>query len=103
MLKWWDKCWVGEKVKGSVSLRSKINSGKAVPGIYLVTLSDHTDDILEIVPAVVLVQKAAYEICPLIIGIAKGKEEAIALVQSIVEEVYQETGDFQVEEYIKNR
>ena len=74
MLKWWEHCYIGEGVKGS-----------------------------EIIPAVVLVQKAAYDLCPLILAMAKGKDEAIDLAGKIAEACYQETGRFQIKEYIKNR
>lgn len=94
---------MGEGVKRSASLREKINGGKAAPGIYLVTLSHNPHNIMEIIPAVVLVQKAAYDRCPLIIAMAKGKDEAIALAGKIAEACYQETGSFQIKEYIKNR
>lgn len=103
MLKWWEHCYMGEGVKSSASLRRKINRGKAAPGIYLVTLSHNPNNIMEIIPAVVLVQKAAYDLCPLILAMAKGKDEAIDLAGKIAEACYQETGSFQIKEYIKNR
>lgn len=103
MLKWWEHCYISEGIKGSAFLRGKINGGKAAPGIYLVTLSHNPHNIMEIIPAVVLVQKAAYELCPLIIAMAKGKEEAIELAIKIAETCYKEIGSFQIKEYIKNR
>ena len=90
MLKWWEHCYIGEGVKGSASLQGKINGGKAAPGIYLVTLSHNPHNIMEIIPAVVL-------------AMAKGKDEAIDLAGKIAEACYQETGRFQIKEYIKNR
>lgn len=103
MLKWWEHCYIGEGVKGSASLIGKINGGKAAPGIYLVTLSHNPHNIMEIIPAVVLVQRAAYDFCPMIIAMAKGKDEAIDLAGKIAEVCYRETGSFQIKEYIKNR
>ena len=58
---------------------------------------------MEIVPAVMLIQRTAYDLCPAIIGMAKGKEEAIELAAKIAEEVWKETGSFDIEEYMKNR
>lgn len=94
---------MGEEIIGSASIQGKINAGRAVPGIYLVTLSDNPHNIMEIIPAVVLVQRAAYDLCPLIIGMAKGKDGAIDLAGKMIEEIYRETGSFQIKEYIKNR
>ena len=103
MLKWKKKYYVGEGVKAPVKVQSKINAGKPVPGIYLITLSDNPENIMEIVPAVMLMQKTAYDLCPVIIGMARGKDEALELVRSVVEEVYIQTGSFAIKEYVKNR
>lgn len=103
MLKWKKNYYIGEGVKAPVKVQAEINAGKPVPGIYLVTLSDNPGNIMEIVPAVMLAQKAAYDLCPPIIGMAKGKKKALELVRQITEEVYDKTGSFQVEEYMKNR
>ena len=72
-----------------------------VPGIYLVTFSDNPHNILEIIPAVTLFQKTAARLCPEIVGMAKGMDEAMELVQMIVQTVYEETGDVLVEKYLK--
>lgn len=50
-----------------------------------------------------LVQRGARAICPLIIGMAKGKDGAIRMVRDVIEQVYTETGDFKIKEYLKNR
>ncbi|MGI6069975.1 MAG: hypothetical protein ACOYBE_06065 [Blautia sp.] len=104
MVKWYRDLYVGEGVgKKAKKTAERIEKGKAAPGIYLVTLADHPDNILEILPASLLLQKTARRICPLIVGMAKGKEEAVLLTQRIIEETYQETGSFRVEEFIQDR
>lgn len=103
MLKWQKNYYVGEKVEDSRRIKRKINAGKYVHGIYLLTLSDNPSNLMEIVPAAMLMQKSFREICPLIFGMAKGSDEALEMVRSIVDEVYRETGAFRIEEYIKNR
>jgi len=50
-----------------------------------------------------LIQKSFYGICPKIIGMAKGKEEALEMVRSLIDEMYRETGNFATAEYIENR
>jgi hypothetical protein len=52
---------------------------------------------------VTLFQKTAARLCPEIVGMAKGMDEAMELVQMIVQTVYEETGDVLVEKYLKNR
>lgn len=103
MLKWKRHYLVGEGVKEPAKIRRKINAGKFVPGIYLLTLSNHPANLCEILPAAMLMQKSYVEICPLIFGMAKGKDEAMELLADFLSEVYRETGSFRIEEYWKNR
>lgn len=103
MLQWYKNCYLGEGIRDAEKIRNKIEQGKLVHGIYLVTFSDNPDNLLEILPAVVLKQSPVRSLCPEIIGMAKGKEEAMAMVSEILSEVYEETGTFQVREYLKNR
>ena len=68
-----------------------------------VTLSENPGNLLEIVPSYMLIQKSYYARCPEIVGMAKGKDEAIDMAVDIVKNIYGETGAFQVKEYFKNR
>lgn len=103
MLRWINDFYRGAGVEDPEELKAKINAGAFLPGVYLLTLSDNPENIMEILPAVSLKQKTAVHLCPLVIGAAYGKEEAMELVCGIVEEVYQKTGSFCVEDYLKNR
>ncbi len=103
MLKWLSTYYVGPKIKNAAGIQAKINEGKAVPGVYLLTLSYNPDNIVELVPALVLVQKKLYADCPLIIGMAADKKEAIELFRKILTKVYKETGQCRIEEFVKRR
>ena len=104
MLKWIKRYYVGKGIKGSVKIQAQINSGKPVTGVWLITLSEHPGNILEIVPAVLLSQKQLYDTCPTIVGMAGSKPAAIELVKKIIEKVYKKTGEFDAADYIlKNR
>ncbi|HIZ23683.1 MAG TPA: hypothetical protein IAA21_12990 [Candidatus Blautia faecigallinarum] len=103
MLRWIENYYVGSSIKKPEEQKRKMDSGFFAPGIYLLTLSEHPDHLLEFVPAVLLNQKALLCRCPLVIGIALGKEEAMELTCRILMEVYRQTGSFQVEDYLKNR
>ena len=72
-------------------------------GIYLITLSDNPRNLLEILPALTLIQESAADMCPEIVGIAKGKEEAMDLVTEMIRTIFSETDGFEVKEYWKNR
>lgn len=103
MLKWHENFYIGENIRDAEGIRKKLDQGKCLPGIYLLTFSDNPHNILEILPAVTLLQKTAVRLCPEIVGIAGGIDDAMELVCSIVQTVYDNTGDVQVEEYLKNR
>lgn len=103
MLRWVNHYYVGSGIKDPEKIRKKIDQGKIVPDIYVLTLSQNPGNLLEMLPSVTLNQKWVRELCPPIIGIARGKDGAIGLVTNILLEVYRETGEFQIEDYIKNR
>ena len=103
MLKWHKNLIKGEKVKHAHLIRQRLNAGRALPGIYLITLSENPNNTLEIVPALTLVQESAAMMCPEIIGIASGSDEALEMVQNIIQQIYDETGDLKIKEYWENR
>ena len=103
MLKWHKNYYKGSNVKNVAGIRLKLRQGKPVPGIYLITLSENPHNLLEILPALTLVQETAARICPEIVGIARGKEEALDLITNLVQTVYEETGELNIKEYWKNR
>ena len=103
MLVWQENFLTGESVKNPNKIKKKLNNGKLVPGIYLLTLSENPVNLMDIIPAAMLIQKSFYGICPKIIGMAKGKEEALEMVRSLIDEMYRETGNFATAEYIENR
>ena len=83
MLKWMKNYYIGNDVKNPTRIRARITAGKFVPDIYVVTLSDNPGNILEILPAGMLVQRSARATCPLIVGMARGKSGAIQMVQDL--------------------
>ena len=103
MLKWHKNCFVGKNVRDLERIQEKLENRRLVPGIYLLVLSENPRNIMELFPAVTLLQRTVAGLCPEIIGIACGKEEAVSLVEEIIRKVYKETGDVQVKEYLKNR
>lgn len=102
-LDWYEHCRAGEGICDWREIADKLNKGEQVKGIYLITLSNNPDNILEMFSAVFLKQPAFRELCPRIVGVAKGKDGAIDLVRQLVEESLQTTGSCQVNEYLKSR
>lgn len=103
MLKWMDPIYVDETVENADHIREKLNQNKLTPGIYLLTLSHHPKHLMEILPAVLLKQSCLRELCPEIFGMAGSNDSAIELSCRILKEVYDATGAFNIEKYLKNR
>lgn len=103
MLQWNKNYYIGEGIKNPHDIQQKLNRGKLVPFIYLLTLSRNEGNLMEIIPAAMLIQKSCYTICPPVIGMAMGKDQAMEMAGEIVMEAYRQTGSFKVAEYLKNR
>ncbi len=103
MLRWQEGYRVGENVRKPEKIKRRLDAGKYVHGIYLLTLSENPANIMDVIPADMLIQKSFCRICPPIIGMAGDKEEALEMVKNLVDEVYRATGAFRITEYIENR
>ena len=51
MLKWQENFLAGESVKDPEKIKKKLNSGKPVLGIYLLTLAENPVNLMDIIPA----------------------------------------------------
>ncbi|MDD3794842.1 MAG: hypothetical protein PHE06_02500 [Lachnospiraceae bacterium] len=79
----------------------RVEQKKMLTNIYLITLAANPENQLDIMPAGSLHFPYLERSCPLIIGIAAGYEEALELVGTIVTEVYQQTGDVRIRDYLE--
>ena len=101
----WDKnLYVGSSIshkKNQVKWKIIHNAGQL--GIYVITLPSNPLNILDVIPAWALMQKSYPRKDKYVIGLAGNYEEALSVAAAIVNDVYTNTGTFQVSEYIKNR
>ena len=96
--------YIGDMISAKYNMiMKKLNNDKLVVDLYLITMSKNPDNMLEIVLQREVLQKGYPNKDMRIVGLAKGKKEAIALVQSIVEESLRETGSADVREYLNQR
>ena len=58
MLTWQDGYRIGEGVKKAEKVKSRLDAGKFVQGIYLLTLSENPANIMDVIPAAMLLQKS---------------------------------------------
>lgn len=104
MLKWYNNLYVGNTAKKKQkSIIRKINNGSGQLGVYVVTLASNHANNLDVFSANHLLQSFFRSTCPLIVGIAKGYHEAIELVQSITEEVYEKTGTADIRSFLEGK
>ena len=75
-------------------------TGKALPGLYLITFSANRKEQLDIFPAYILLQKRVRIRLPLLAGAAFGRQEAMELVASMASDAYKRTGACHLQEYL---
>ena len=94
--------YVGESVASTeYKIVEKVHKGKVVPGLYLITLSNHPDNMLDLMLEKEALQKCYSQVGLKVVGIAGSKKEAIQIVQRIVEESLKETGSADVRDFLK--
>lgn len=104
MLNWYKNLYIGDNAKKKPKkLIHKINQGAGVIDVYVITLAVNPENSLEIFSANLLMQSALRRNCPTIIGLAKGYEEALEIIEQIVNEVYQETGTAEIRTWLEVR
>ena len=85
----------------------RIRRGRFQLDTYLITLSDNPDNLLDMFSANVLKQPYfkkqtgihAREIY--VVGLAKGYAEGLEVITAIIDDVYQQTGAFDIPGYLK--
>lgn len=103
MLKWYKKLYIGDNAKKKASkIIWKVNHKKPQFDIYLITLAANPSNLLEIISANQLLQKTPRRLCPMIVGLADGYEEAVELVQQVIEMTYREQGNTDVRRYLES-
>ncbi|MGN0341986.1 MAG: hypothetical protein ACI4DO_04255 [Roseburia sp.] len=100
-MRWYGKLYVGESIRKKADrLRWKIEHRAGTVDIYLVAFPSNSENLLDIIPAVELLQKAYPKRTLFIIGMEKGRENAMQMAADILDEVYHKTGSFDVRSYI---
>lgn len=104
-MKWYKGLYLGEKaVKDKYKILGKVVKSRFQADTFLIMLPSNPENVLDILPAAYLNQphfnNKFYKNEIYVVGIAKGRDEALELVRSIVDEVYQATGGFNVSGYL---
>ena len=101
MLKWVEGWRFDASITDPEVFRSRLDEGRVVSGLFLVTLSRTPHNLMEIIPAWMLpaVQRCSKDPVP-IIGMAMGKDRAIRLVRDIITETMETSGSLSLEEFL---
>lgn len=100
MISWTSHLYVGEKMKKRKSkVIAAINNREATFEVYCIAFASHPDNLFDIMNANELLFPHYKKLQVHIVGLARGKEEAINLVQGMLMEVYKKTGEFNVRAY----
>lgn len=100
MIHWSPKLYVGDKMKRKLDKTIKsIDNRKVTYGVFCITFSSNRDNLFDILNANELRFPYYHKTDVYIIGLTKGREEALHMVQDLLIEVYQNTGEFKVREY----
>lgn len=98
---WYEDLYVGESIVHKTSkIKWKIRHNAGQLNIYVISLASNEANLLDIIPAQELLQKGYRKQDMYVVGLAKGYDEAVEVAVSIVDEVYQNTGTFDIRSYL---
>lgn len=103
-MEWYENLYIGKNAqKESSVLIREIEKGSCPPQVYLLTLASSLQDQVEIISCRNLKFWYSRKKCPMILGLALGKEEALEVLQQIVQDVLQETGGVDIRSYVQSQ
>ena len=103
-MRWYENLYAGEHIQHKIAkVKWKIKHNAGQINIYVITIASNPQNLLDIIPAQELMQKGYPKKNLFIIGLAQGMEEAHQVVMQIIDEVYRETGTFQILPYLQTK
>ncbi|MCI9490292.1 hypothetical protein AALC75_00965 [Lachnospiraceae bacterium 48-42] len=100
-MRYYCNLYLGESIrKKRRKIIRKLNKGKLLPEVYILVLPEGEDNQLEIYGCAQFLQPFFPERDFFVVGIGKGFEEALEIVEEITKEVYNETMGAEIRDYI---
>ena len=100
-MNWYDHLYMGEKAKKQrYGILKGLRERKWQPEIYVIMPSQNGNNILEILPSVMLQVPPYQEQEILLVGVAVTYWEALEVAREIVDDLYQKTGGFRLADLI---
>ncbi len=92
--------YCGEKAcKKAGKIKRKLQTGAGMLNVYCIVIPQYGTDLLEIYPSYVLLQPVLHKEV-MIAGLACGYDEAVKVVEQILEDTVREQGNYKVKEYL---
>lgn len=94
--------YLGESIREKKldKIKKKLENKPLLSGVFLITLSRNSSDQLEIYNAKQLVQRYYTKYPPYVVGIAGDYDEAVRMVERMVQECMEKRGDCALKEYL---
>lgn len=103
MVVWSERLYIGERAeKNCKRIQKKLESGKPVLDVFLITRPSNENNLFDILPAAELVFPYYKQTELFVYGIARGRDEAESLILSMLEDVCRETGGLCCKEYFRS-
>ncbi|MDO4261663.1 MAG: hypothetical protein Q4C82_06260 [Eubacteriales bacterium] len=98
-MRWYRRLYAGPNAALHMDrIREKASAGAWMAGVYYITLSRAEGGLLEIFHNTMLRQPVFEKLQRLdVVGVAEGRSEALRLTETIVRDVYEKTGGFDME------
>lgn len=104
MITWSEKLYIGGLAEKKCNkIMKKLEKGKLVPGVFLITRPSNASNLLDILPAAELLFPYYKQQELVVYGLAENKAEAEKLVISMLEDVYRETDGLCCKEYFEKK
>ncbi len=99
-MKWYKDLYIGEEAgKKKNKIIKQLEQRKIAAGVYVITLASNGKDLLDILPAFMLLKEQCRE--REILGLAVTKEEAFEVCEKIILDVFQKTGAYAVRSFFQ--
>ena len=103
-MRWYNDLYAGESIRHKIEkMKWKIRHNAGQIDVYVISLASNPQNLLDIIPAQELLQKAYPKRDMYVVGLAGGYDEALEVVTQIIDEVYQQTGGFAIAAYLQQK
>ncbi len=100
----YDHLYMGERAKKKrFAVLQGLRAGRLQPEVYVITPPRSGNNLLEIYPSAMLQLPVFEDWDMLLVGVAVTYWEALEVARQIVDDLYQETGDFAIRAWLEEK